>query len=527
MGSPGRRLAVIVLAILIVAVAITYWRRAVEAWIGQELRSLAGEYLNPALDFDELSYHFPRSAVLRGVRLSSPDPDSAAASTEILAIDSLALHLAEIPRPGRALRMQRIDLVDPVVHLVRTRTGHSRGELIGFSDLVRSDSERPTAQQQPPKKFSERFQVLTASITGGSARYDPRDGSDAIMLIDGISATLLLDRDDAGAYGVAFAFDRHPVVALALRGKLRVDDERLEIDSLSATLELARENDHYLTPAIQKFVAERDVTGNLKLAASGVFHLDDAASSHLQARIDLGDARYTVGAYGLTIDQMVARISATDEIATLDECTIDALGGHVGITGTIALDDLMTAALRYEGAGLQIGKLLRGSEDPKGVPSYSGVLGFSGSLGGPLTEIDRNKHGQGRITLRHARLARVPVLSTIDEALDRTAEAFMKREHTGHDVLSLEFSLEGDHARTRRIRMNSRWYGLRGHGDVYFDSRLDLKVDGGPVQRLENELGVAGDVLGEITETILRAGITGTLEHPKVHIEILRQRVGP
>jgi hypothetical protein len=73
--------------------------------------------------------------------------------------------------------------------------------------------------------------------------------------------------------------------------------------------------------------------------------------------------------------------------------------------------------------------------------------------------------------------------------------------------------------------MNSRWYGLRGHGDVSFDSRLDLAVDGGPVQKVENELGAVGDVLGEITETLLRARVTGTLGEPKVGIEVLRHRL--
>jgi hypothetical protein len=156
------------------------------------------------------------------------------------------------------------------------------------------------------------------------------------------------------------------------------------------------------------------------------------------------------------------------------------------------------------------------------VPSFSGLLGFSGTLRGPFADIDHRAQGQGRLSLRKARLARLPVLSTIDEALDRTAEAFMKREHTGHDALSLDFSFDGDRARIEKLRMNSRWYGLRGHGDVSFDSRLDLAVDGGPVQRLENELGDVGDVLGEITETLVRARVTGTLDEPKVGIEVLR-----
>jgi len=526
MGSPARRLVVVALAILVVAVTAAVWRGAVEGWIGQELRSLAATYLNPTFAFDDLRYDFPRSVVLQRVRFASPDPDAPSESVEILTVDSLALALSEIPRPGRTIRMQRIDLVRPVVHLVRARSGRSSGELVGFSNLVRRDSEHAPASEHPAKKLSERLQVRTASISGGSARYDPRDGNDAIMLIDGISATLLLEPHESGVYDVDLAFDRRPVIDLALRGRLQADDERLEIAAFSSTLQLARENDHYLAPAIQKFIAERDLTGQLKLTASGVLRLDDAAPSNLRAEIDLVDARYASGSFGLALDHVAARISTADQAATIDELTIDALGGRASITGTVALDDSLTAALRYEGADLQIGKLLRPTADSKNAPSFSGVLGFAGNVRGPLTDPDRSG-GRGRLSVKQARLARLPVLSTIDEALDRTAEALMKREHTGHDALSLEFSLDGGRARIEKLRMNSRWYGLRGHGDVYFDSRLDLKVDGGPVQRLENELGIAGDVLGEITETILRAGVTGTLGDPKVQVEVLRQRLRP
>jgi hypothetical protein len=40
---------------------------------------------------------------------------------------------------------------------------------------------------------------------------------------------------------------------------------------------------------------------------------------------------------------------------------------------------------------------------------------------------------------------------------------------------------------------------------------------------LENELGAMGKVLGEITETLLRAKVGGTLSEPKIGIEVLRQ----
>ena len=47
------------------------------------------------------------------------------------------------------------------------------------------------------------------------------------------------------------------------------------------------------------------------------------------------------------------------------------------------------------------------------------------------------------------------------------------------------------------------------------------------MQRLENEFGAAGDVLGELTETFLRARVSGTLGEPKVGIEVLRHSLRP
>jgi hypothetical protein len=520
-----RRLQIIAasVAILVLVVAAAVWVGAVEHWIGQELRALAAARLNPIFAFDDLTYTFPRTITLRGIRLASPNPEAPSEPIEILAMDSLTLVLSHIPRPNGPLRMQQLDLVSPTLRLVRIREGEASGSLLGFSNLLKEESEPSGRLARPPAKLSHLFQVRAVSIQGGRAQFDPRDGSAAIMLIDGVTAKLLLQPSDAGAYGIEFSLDHQPIFTLALRGKLLADDERLEVDTLSSTLQLARKQDHYLTPALQKLLAERDITGRLTLEATGMFALDDAASSHLQARLELSDASYAAGDYALALDHVGSRISAAGKTVTIEEFAIDAFGGHAKIGGTFELDDSLTGALTFEGADLQIGDLLRGASDPQGVPSFSGLLSFSGTLRGPFADIDRRAHGKGQLSLRKARLANLPVLSTVDEALDSTVEAAMKREHTGHDELSLEFSLDGDRARIGKLRMNSRWYGLRGHGDVYFDSRLDLTVDGGPLQRVENELGAAGDVLGEITETLLRARVTGTLGEPKVAIEVLRR----
>lgn len=511
---------------LVLLVGAAVWVGAVERWLGHELRALAAAHLVPAFDFDDLTYTLPSTVTLRGVRLTSPDPDTPAETLEILAMDSLTLELTRIPQPHQPFRMQRLDFTRPVLRFVRIREGGGAERLLGFSDLLRgpTPATAPTASTARPSDF---FQVRRLSVGDGSVQFDPRDGSAALMLIDGITARLALEPSGAGAYAIAFSLDRHPLLTLALRGELLVDDERLGIDTLSLRLQLSREQDHFLPPRVQKLLVERDITGLLSVDAAGALVRDDASSSHLQADFELSDAHYAVGSYGLSLDHVESRISVSGGTLTVEDLAIDALGGHVGLGSTLELDSPRTGALRFEGADLRIGDLLRGAGDPAGRPAFSGLLDFSGTLRGPFAEIGRRARGSGRLSLRKARLARLPVLSTIDEALDRTAEAVMKREHRGHDVLSLGFSFDGDHAHIEKLRMNSRWYGLRGHGDLYFDSRLDLALDGGPVQRVENELGALGDVMGEITETLLRARITGTLAQPRVGIEVLRAPLRP
>jgi hypothetical protein len=513
--------------ILVLVGAGAVWVGAVERWVEHVLRGLAAAHLNPTFTLEDLSYRFPRTVTLRGIRLTSPDPDASDDSIEILSIDSLSLSLSEIPRPNQPFLVQRLELAGPTLRLVRIPVANGTGRLLGYSELLKRTPESGASPDVPPVKPSDLLQVRAISIEGGRVQYDPRDGgsrdgSGARLLIDGIGASLQLRPNDAGAYRIEFSLDQHPVFTLALRGTLFADDRRLDVSGLSSTLQLAREHDHFLTPDVQKLLARGDLRGRLTLEATGAFDLDEGDPSHLEAHVELEEASFIARNHRLTLDHVRSRISMNGKNLTVEELAIDALGGHAKIGGSLALDDGLPGSIRFEGSDLQISDVLRGADDPHGVPSFSGLLDFSGSLRGPLADLAQSAGGGGRVTLRQARIARLPVLSTIDDALDRAAELAMKKERVGHDAFSFDFSLGGDHARLEKIRMNSRWYGLRGSGDVYFDSRLDLTVDGGPIPRIENELGDVGDVLGEITESLLRARVTGTLDEPKVRLQVFR-----
>jgi hypothetical protein len=525
MKLSARRILMITLAALLLTltVATTIWFGAIEGWLLDELHARAAAHLNPTLSIDELSYRFPRTVILRGVRLASADPESARHSVEIVAIDSLTLVLSSIPWPDEPFRMQRFALTNPTLRLVRSgRKGQPRGWL-GFSNLLRERSDSRVKPADPPATLSDQLQAWTISIEDGRVEYDPRAGNPAIMSVEGIHSQLALHPAETGIYGVEFSLDHRPALELELRGQLHADDRALEVSRFRARLNLSRKHDHYLMPSLQRLLAKLDVTGLLTLEASGAVDFRDLPASRLEVRLELSHARYAIGPHKLALDKVDSHVALRDKTVTVKKLEIDALGGHASIVGTVDLADSLASEFVVRASDLQIADVLRGAVDPDGVPNYSGLLGLTSTLQGPLNQIGRQASGKGRLTLQKARIGRLPVLSTIDEALDRAAEAFMKRERVPHDQLSLDFSFDGDHAHITKLRMNSRWYGLRGHGDAYFDSRLDLAVDGGPIQKLENEIGRVGDVLGEITETLVRARVTGTAADPEIGIELLRQ----
>lgn len=526
--SVRRRRTIVAAALaLALALAAMFWVRAVERWIAHELEAAAAMHLTPAFAFRTLSYSFPRTITLRDVRLASPDPDHPNRSIDILSVDSITVELAEIPRPDQPFRMQRLELTRPRIDLVRLPVEGAADDLLGWSDLARSEPDAAAQAAHAPEKLSAIFEARTLTVEGASVRVASLDALAPVMLLDGIGATLKLQAGGDGAYGLDFALAHSPALSMQLKGRYLADDERLSIESLTATAQVAREQDRFLTPALQQMIRERDISGALRVTANGALDFETPAASDLHARLELSGAHYAAGDFGVAIDRVAARVRLKGQTLIVEHLEVDASSGQAEATGELGLEASSPGRFEFHGTDLQLERLLHGAGPSVAKPRYTGRLDFKGGVHGRFSGLDPAVEGHGRLSLRNAKLARVPLLAEIDEALDRAAEAAMLRQKVGHDSLSLEYTLDDGSIVLKKIRMNSRWYGLRGHGRIDTDARLDLDVDAGPVERVENDLPVLGDALGEISETLLRAHVTGTFMKPKIQIEILRHPARP
>jgi len=51
---------------------------------------------------------------------------------------------------------------------------------------------------------------------------------------------------------------------------------------------------------------------------------------------------------------------------------------------------------------------------------------------------------------------------------------------------------------------------------------LNLRFNGGPIEKLQEKLGVVGDLLGTITDNVGSYRVTGTLSDPKGSVGLLQ-----
>ena len=98
-----------------------------------------------------LRYQYPLTAVVDDVRLVADDPAKPGATVDIFVAKHVTLEMAEIPRPGQPLRIQRLILDHPEFRAVSVSEKDS--SLVGYSNLLKS-RHRP-ARGETQRRFRD------------------------------------------------------------------------------------------------------------------------------------------------------------------------------------------------------------------------------------------------------------------------------------------------------------------------------------------------------------------------------------
>lgn len=470
-----------------------------EQWVGAQVQRIANDHLGPELSFEDLDYEYPLDLSLRNARLVEGD-------LTILEAASLRIELAERPRVGEPIVIGRIIIDRPVLRAVRDETGGLRG----FSNLVTSKGGTRT-DDGGSTVLSDVFSIREISILNGAVEYtDP--AFEQTMALDDITFDLQSNPDAEGWHTLDTVFERRDLFRIALNGRVDLDRRIVELNETTLRTSLDAESMSHLPPSLQALVQQYEVTGRVNATLSGRVALDDPASNQLEAELGIQGAHVAMGEYQLPVQSIDARANLSGNVVTLDYLIAGLLGGTVQADGTMTLGEVLKTVLKYDVQGVRLEEALR---NPGETPKYAGRVDLSGTAELDAKALAESLTGSGSTTIEEGRLVNLPIISALASALD------VSKESAGKDRANFNFTLEGSRILLHDLQMTSGLVAARGEGEVYFDSRLNLRLNAGPLERLQGALGAIGDLFGKLTDQLMKYQVVGTWSEPKVEVKPL------
>jgi uncharacterized protein involved in outer membrane biogenesis len=425
---------------------------------------------------------------LSGVQIAE-EPGSTA-SEPFLTARRFDLRLALLPLLRRRLVVDRILVEDPVVNLVRDRSGRLNVDSLGKHDPAAAAapaSERPAAEDRGAARESAvrvrrppAFQLASLHLRHGTIRY--REGaSERTIELSDLAVDARQPRFDSP-------------VPVRLRARLVMPDLRL---------------DH--------------------LASDGALDLTGPRPGYR------GTVRAGPGTLGsVTVDRLAAEVRLAPTSLDLEGATIEVLGGTMRGEARLATEGPAAGlAADVDAHGLDLAHLPARKDRPR----LAGALALKGTLRAPppgASDFASGATGAGSFDVTEGRMAGVAlghaVLRVLGPLLGSgQAERLRTRYPDLFDPEQLRFArLSGSgHLAEGRIRSDdvllaSTSYEARGAGSLGLDGDVDLSL------RLLASPALTEDLLGDSRARPVLVDSTGRLAVPlRVAGPLRRPRVTP
>ncbi len=478
-------------------------------YLGAQVVGIANTHLVPELSFETIRYDPPYTLSLGGVRLTAPD------KTRVLDLGRMNITLAETPRVGQPLRIASLEMSNGAINLIQDPV---TGGMRGLSPLVEPGPVREKDLATKPEFNLSNVLVLQKIVISGiDLVYDAGDGS-APMRLDALSANLdIVPVTDAGAgwYELKLASGRKPGLELDLDGRINIESFELALNRVTADVQLNDQTATTLPPQLATLVNTHQLRGALRAVVTGRVPLMDPGAAELDIQAGLTQGRGVIGAYQIPLDSVELKAGMASRILDLRSLGVQALGGTMTAEGRIALDG--DARLSWEAQRVDLQTLLLAGAPAGQPPRMAGKLTSTGSVRAPMADPMAGLSGAGRISVTEGRLVNIPVFSKLLAAMHATG----LMANAQRDTFSSPITITPAGVRLEGFDFRTTGVAVRGTGLIGFDSTLDLSVNGGPLESVQNRLGPIGGVLGKITDQFVTYRVRGTTAEPKVSVQPL------
>lgn len=476
---------------------------AIEQWIGRQLVGVLESYTTATADFATLDYQAPGTVIVTGMTLS-------AAGRELVAADRLLLQLAEPPKPGKPIQIQRIELDAPRFNFVRA----AGGGFVGWSGFVRPEVVADPDSVKQAHRLSEVLVLRHVEIRNGRMIYDAGDGTEP-MVLSGITTVLetIPDPGDPGWYNLDGKLSRAPVFDADIDARINLDTSHLDIERLTLSIALDEGQYEVFPPQIQAALRDHEVRGDLAIQLQSSIALKQWQTGTMTLDVTLLDARVAFGENVLPVESVALHGVLTDSTLRID---LDArlLGGELRLQATTALSGVHPMELTWNLSGIKIERTIR--ELAGRPPSYAGTIRSTGRLGADLTNWPNAVDGGGTINIEDGRLVLLPGMNDLFRLVGVGGTS---NRASAKDRANFKFDFQPGGIRITEGKLVSEYVAARIRGTIDFAGQLDLDVNAGPLEKVQSMLGIAGELFGKLTDKLITYRVRGPITHPEVSIK--------
>ena len=486
---------------------VTDTKKAIENWCGDQLLAVARGHLNPDVSFDSLVYEYPATVVLSNFRLSSE-------GITIVEASSLRVELTEIPESGKPIVIQTVELFDPTVRLIR----RPDGGLVGFSNLLRRAGSASTTQADRPR-LSDVFAIRRLGVVNGSMEYQVPDRPPMTLhqLTFDLASKPADGASEAGWYTIDAQFARAPVFLCELYGRLNIDSAVLAISESTVRMALNESQYSTLPPQLQSFVREHEMTGDLSIRMNGEIPLRRGSDMRLDFSTRLTGGHMALGDYVLPVQSLDISGLLSERTLTIQPLEYRGLGGSLVMNGSATLSEPYSAQMSIDMKGVRIEDALRPPADAP--PKYAGEIDLTANVTAKLRSLEQSLSGMGKLAVGKGRLVNLPAVRKLTEIATRVTG-----ETGPNDRGTADVRLSGDRVELTNIDFVSGLLAVRGEGSIHFDSTLNFRLNAGPFERVQGQLGQVGRWLAKVTDKLVAYYVRGTLAEPVVSVKPLDLR---
>jgi hypothetical protein len=336
------------------------------------------------------------------------------------------------------------------------------------------------------------------------------------MRLDEITLDLKSNpQQEQGWYVIDASLERDALFTLAVDARLNLDEAIVEFGDTSLDAALNPDQYRILPPQLQRYLEAHQIRGVLSLGVSGRMPLRDPTAGHMTLHALLSDAFMTFDDYRLPVHSLEAMARLDDRRVHIEPLMLAALGGTVQVVGDIDTADDWRTDLQVAMDGVRIEEALR-KPAAADQTRLAGRVDFDARFSARLPALTHTIAGDGAVDITEGRLVNLPLINGLVRAVEGT-----KPGATGNDRMEAQLEIVPGEVRMRDIRLVSATVAARGHGEIFFDRRVDFRFNAGPLERLQHTLGGLGELFGKITDQLVTYQVSGDLSDPTFKVKPL------